>query len=59
METRGSIIRQNYLANPAYCPYCMRCKGLHRMTLVEPFLWKHHCGAVHDERTQSDRGEKR
>lgn len=40
----------NYIANPAYCPYCGRCSGLHRMKLVEPFLWEHACGAIHDER---------
>lgn len=55
METRGSLIRQNYIADPTYAPYCMRCEGLHRMKLVEPFLWNHPCGAVHDERSpQSD-----
>jgi len=45
-----ALIVLNRIADPAYCPYCMRCSGLHRMTQVEPFLWEHSCGAIHDER---------
>jgi hypothetical protein len=46
-----AIIVSNYLRDPTYTPYCGRCPGLHRMQLVEPFLWEHPCcGAVHDER---------
>jgi hypothetical protein len=36
--------------DPAYAPYCGRCRGLHRMTVVQRFYWTHSCGAVHDER---------
>ena len=45
-----AIIVSNYLRDNSYTPYCGRCSGLHRMKLVEPFLWKHSCGAIHDER---------
>jgi len=44
------VIVNNYTKDPTYCPYCGRCPGLDRMKLVEPYLWKHFCGAVHDER---------
>lgn len=43
-------MRQNAEKDPNYNPYCMRCIGLIRMKKVEPFLWKCHCGAIHDER---------
>lgn len=45
-----SIIRRNAEKDPSYAPYCGRCDGLQRMRKIEPFLWDHHCGAVHDER---------
>jgi hypothetical protein len=45
-----SIIRENAEKDPNYAPYCGGCDRLHRMTKVEPFLWNHYCGAVHDER---------
>lgn len=47
-----SLVKRNALADPTYCPYCMRCSGPMsvRMTKVAHLLWKHHCGAVHDER---------
>jgi hypothetical protein len=44
------VIVLNHLADPTYAPYCLRCRGLHRMKVVAPFYWEHHCGAVHDER---------
>lgn len=44
------IIASNHDADPRYAPYCGRCPGLWRMSIVEPFLWRHSCGAVHDER---------
>lgn len=44
------IIVSAAMRDPTYAPYCMRCSGLHRMQIVEPFLWKHDCGAAHDER---------
>lgn len=48
-KAHDAVIVLNHLADPTYAPYCMRCSGLHRMTVVAPFLWKHGCGAVHDE----------
>jgi hypothetical protein len=29
----------------------VRCRGLVRMGIVEPFYWRCTCGAEHDERT--------
>lgn len=55
MTDMKSIIRTNAEKDPDYCPYCMRCPGLARMTKVKPFLWSHHCGAVHDERTPEEK----
>lgn len=49
-KAHAYVVVSNYANDPSYCPYCMRCSGLHRMKLVEPYLWRHHCGAVHDER---------
>jgi hypothetical protein len=49
-KAHSLTIVTNYQKDPAYAPYCMRCRGLKRMKVVEPFLWKHDCGAVHDER---------
>lgn len=43
-------VRLNAEADPTYCPWCLRCKGLVRMNKVEPFLWSCDCGAKHDER---------
>jgi hypothetical protein len=44
------VIVLNHYYDPHYAPYCMRCTGLHRMKVVEPYYWTHECGAVHDER---------
>lgn len=49
-KAKEPIIVRNHAADARYAPYCMRCGGLHRMTLVEPFYWRHSCGAEHDER---------
>lgn len=49
-KAHDKTVVTNYRNNPAYTPYCLRCSGLHRMRLVEPLLWTHDCGAVHDER---------
>lgn len=49
-KAHDPIIVLNHIADPTYAPYCGRCSGLHRMNVVEPFLWRHGCGAVHDER---------
>lgn len=50
MKAHDAIVVANHMKDPAYAPYCMRCCGLKRMKVVEPFLWRHDCGAVHDER---------
>lgn len=49
-KAHDRTIVSNHQKDPRYAPYCMRCSGLHRMKVVEPFLWNHSCGAVHDER---------
>lgn len=50
-KAHDPVIVLNHIVDPAYAPYCMRCKGLHRMKVLEPFLWTHDaCGAIHDER---------
>lgn len=49
-KAHSLVIVSNHQKDPTYAPYCMRCSGLHRMKVVEPFLWKHMCGAIHDER---------
>ena len=49
-----SIIRRNATEDASYCPYCMRCRGLVRMRVVEKFYWRcAKCGAEHDERASS------
>lgn len=49
-KAHNVVVVGNYDRDRSYSPYCMRCRGLDRMVLVEPLLWKHHCGAIHDER---------
>jgi hypothetical protein len=49
-KARNFFVVSNAISNPRYAPYCLRCTGMQRMKLVEPFLWEHECGAVHDER---------
>lgn len=44
------VIADNHYKDPHYAPYCGRCPGIERMRVVEPFLWNHYCGAIHDER---------
>ena len=44
------IIVKNAMENQDYAPYCGRCSGLHRMKKIATLLWKHGCGAIHDER---------
>lgn len=45
------VIVLNHILDPTYAPYCMRCTGIHRMTVIEPFRWEcMRCGGVHDER---------
>jgi hypothetical protein len=55
MTTAQSVVRWNAEKDPAYRPYCLRCKRMGRMNIVSPFLWKCPCGAVHDERTIHER----
>lgn len=47
---KNKIVVANAIADPAYCPWCLRCPGMVRMEKVEPMLWRCSCGAVHDER---------
>lgn len=50
-KAHDPVIVLNHIADPNYAPYCMRCDGLHRMRVVEPFFWTHDaCGSIHDER---------
>lgn len=49
-RAHSKIVVRNHHEDPRYAPYCMRCSGLQRMQLVEPFYWRHKCGAEHDER---------
>jgi hypothetical protein len=50
-NAHNAVIVLNFILDASYAPYCMRCGGLVRMKLAEPFLWTHDaCGAVHDER---------
>lgn len=56
-KAHDGIIVRNHSNDPTYAPYCMRCNGLRRMRVVEPYLFQHHCGAVHDERQVIVKGE--
>lgn len=49
-KASNAIVVANAVADPKYAPYCMRCPGFHRMSVVEPLYWRHSCGAEHDER---------
>lgn len=50
-RAHSAVIVLNHLLDSTYAPYCMRCGGLNRMRVVEPFLWTHDaCGGIHDER---------
>jgi hypothetical protein len=49
-KAHSLVIVHNRATDKHYSPYCGRCPGLDRMKPVEPFLWKHFCGAIHDER---------
>jgi hypothetical protein len=48
-----SPVRMNAEKDATYRPYCMRCRGLVRMAIVEPFYWRCACGAEHDERAKA------
>lgn len=43
-------VRINAEKDPTYAPYCLRCRTMERMKIVEPFLWSCACGAICDER---------
>lgn len=49
-KAKDATVVRNHAADPSYTPYCLRCAGLHRMSVVEPFYFRHSCGAEHDER---------
>jgi hypothetical protein len=49
-----TIVRTLAEKDPAYRPYCLRCKGLIRMARVDWMLWRCTCGAEHDERTEAE-----
>ena len=44
------VILRNVEKDPYYAPYCMRCKGLVRMRIVERHYWNCRCGAQCDYR---------
>ncbi len=44
------IILGNVEKDPHYAPYCMRCRGLVRMRVVERHYWRCRCGAQCDYR---------
>jgi hypothetical protein len=51
MTDMKSQVRLNAERDPSYCPYCLHCRSMARMQLVEPFHWRcTACGAEHDER---------
>ena len=47
------VILRNEKERPGYAPYCMRCRGLVRMRVVEPHYWRCHCGAQCDYREEA------
>jgi hypothetical protein len=50
-KAHDAVIVLNHIADPKYAPYCLRCHGLVRMVVAEPFRWEcKRCGGVHDER---------
>lgn len=57
-KAKSFIVAYNHSKDPNYAPYCLRCAGIDtRMSIVEPFFWKHHCGALHDERQVLEAGQ--
>ena len=44
------VILRNVEKDPYYVPYCMRCRGLIRMRIVERNCWRCACGAPCDYR---------
>jgi hypothetical protein len=49
-DLQRRIILANVEKDPYYAPYCMRCKGLVRMRIVERHYWSCACGAQYDLR---------
>ncbi len=50
LNSLESIVYHNAAANPNYCPYCLRCRDLVRMKIIERFYWRCACGAECDLR---------
>ena len=44
------IILRNVEQDARYAPYCLRCKGLVRMQIVDRHYWRCRCGAECDYR---------
>ena len=55
MTTTKSQVRINAEKDPNYCPYCLRCSTMARMTKVAPMYWRCRCGAEHDERSETEK----
>lgn len=45
-------VRVNAEKDPTYAPYCLRCRTMERMKIVERFLWRCACGNTCDERKE-------
>lgn len=48
MTELQAFLREKAEGDPTYRPYCMRCRGLVRMTIVAPFYWRCACGGECD-----------
>lgn len=58
-KEKMSIVALNASKDPSFRPYCMRCSGLQRMSIVESMFWRcPACGAEHDERAAIHRGPR-
>lgn len=50
MTNHKSQVRLNAELDPAYCPYCLRCRTMTRMQKIGEMFWRcRGCGAEHDE----------
>lgn len=53
-----SQVRRNAEQDPTYSPYCLRCRSMERLQIVEPFFWRcEFCNAEHDERIPGRSGD--
>lgn len=50
-RAQRDLILANVARDPHYVPYCLRCRGLVRMGLVEALYWRCACGAQCDYRS--------